>query len=66
MRTCTAPADRGIEGGGNFDCIGQPVLSRRCFDAVCPLFGLVITISFIEPMEIFPPPASVLVDSCRL
>ena len=33
-------------GGGNFDCIGQPVLSRRCFDAVCPLFGLVITISF--------------------
>ena len=36
----------GGEGGGNFDCIGQPVLSRRCFDAVCPLFGLVITISF--------------------
>ena len=33
-------------GGGNFDCIGQPVLSRRCFDAVCPHFGLVITISF--------------------
>ena len=35
------------EGGGNFDGIRQPVLSRRCFDGVvCPLFGLVITISF--------------------
>ena len=55
LRTCRKEAtDVWIEeltgdisgGGGNFDCIGQPVLSRRCFDAVCPHFGLVITISF--------------------
>ena len=56
------------EGGGNFDGIRQPVLSRRCFDGgVCPLFGLVITISFNRVFgNLQSSPASILVDSSRL